>query len=261
MGFAIVFTPQEFFRLDDGERVKIRHDHGFLDDGKGGIDETKRISPSVRDRLAEVTWHLKLFGARMFRSDLQDAVALYGHYLGGTGTPYRIDLNRYFVNDPSGRTAYTKIVDTMVEAVLDHYRETRDTHFKLRSDVIPVREACGVPAGLTCLPYPKTENWQKTLGAFALFAWVEASIRSQPKGAEYYLRVRIEAEDRYNFNPGQHDLATKIPDSANGRFQLTGQAREFMVRGRLEQGIVLQTSGDAIVSRRTLDPSERPPAW
>jgi hypothetical protein len=35
------------------------------------------------------------------------------------------------------------------------------------------------------------------------------------------------AEDRYNFNPGAQDMATGIPDSDNGVFELTGLGKQF----------------------------------
>ena len=39
--------------------------------------------------------------------------------------------------------------------------------------------------------------------------------------------MTLHAEDRYNFNPGQQDIATGIPDSANGTFEITGLGRQF----------------------------------
>ncbi len=40
--------------------------------------------------------------------------------------------------------------------------------------------------------------------------------------------MTLHAEDRYNFNPGATDIATGIPDSANGVFELTGLAKQYM---------------------------------
>lgn len=45
--------------------------------------------------------------------------------------------------------------------------------------------------------------------------------------------ITIHAEDRYNFNPGAKDIATGIPDSANGRFELCGLAHQYMNYGRV----------------------------
>lgn len=38
----------------------------------------------------------------------------------------------------------------------------------------------------------------------------------------------LHAEDRYNFNPGAHDIKTGIPDAANGVFEVTGLAQQYM---------------------------------
>ena len=35
-------------------------------------------------------------------------------------------------------------------------------------------------------------------------------------------------KDMYNFNPGAADIVTGTPDSANGRFEITGLANEYL---------------------------------
>lgn len=37
----------------------------------------------------------------------------------------------------------------------------------------------------------------------------------------------LHAEDRYNFNPDNEDITTGIPDSANGRFEVTGLGHQY----------------------------------
>jgi hypothetical protein len=37
----------------------------------------------------------------------------------------------------------------------------------------------------------------------------------------------LHAEDRYNFNPGMADIATGIPDDANGVFEVTGLGAQY----------------------------------
>lgn len=45
----------------------------------------------------------------------------------------------------------------------------------------------------------------------------------------------IHAEDRYNFNPGAADIATGIPDSANGRFEMTGLGCQYENYGTVQR--------------------------
>ena len=47
----------------------------------------------------------------------------------------------------------------------------------------------------------------------------------------------LHAEDRYNFNPGQHDIVTLIPDSDNGVFEITGLGTQFTQTSELKRRI------------------------
>jgi hypothetical protein len=47
----------------------------------------------------------------------------------------------------------------------------------------------------------------------------------------------IEAEDYYNFNPGQADIATGALDADNGRFEVLGWAKGFYSRGTLKREV------------------------
>jgi hypothetical protein len=39
--------------------------------------------------------------------------------------------------------------------------------------------------------------------------------------------MNLNAEDRYNFNPGMKDLTTGIEDDENGKFERTGLGHQF----------------------------------
>lgn len=47
--------------------------------------------------------------------------------------------------------------------------------------------------------------------------------------------VSLTGEDRYNFNPHQHDVATGAPDNDNGRFTEIGWAKPFDTHGSLPE--------------------------
>jgi hypothetical protein len=90
---------------------------------------------------------------------------------------------------------------------------------------------CGsdVPVLEDLFPYAATENWQKALGAHSI--WLSGHVTVSPGLAgelEYVATMTLHAEDRYNFNPGAKDIKTGIPDSANGRFEVTGLAKQYM---------------------------------
>ena len=44
---------------------------------------------------------------------------------------------------------------------------------------------------------------------------------------KFKLIMTLHAEDRYNFDPGKADIATAIPDSANGVFEITGLGHQY----------------------------------
>jgi hypothetical protein len=50
----------------------------------------------------------------------------------------------------------------------------------------------------------------------------------------------IHVEDMYNFNPGQSDIATGIPDSDNGRFEVTGLGRQYLNYSQLKRQVSWQ---------------------
>ena len=243
----------------------IHHDHGFLDDGHGNIDETLRQDPTWADRLERVKWIAKLEGAELLRPDLVDGTAAYRHFLFGNGAERDVQYGRFLANDSSGRTVLASAMeDTRQAAIQRHDQDlagaspSEGTHtYQIRTDTI------SVTAGDARYPYPATENWQKALGAHSL--WIEASVtvtvtRLRDAGSEplpggvpaegsgsstasgpptfsrhFHIEMTIHAEDMYNFNPGAADIATGTPDAANGRFEITGLGHEYLNRGTFSQ--------------------------
>ena len=49
--------------------------------------------------------------------------------------------------------------------------------------------------------------------------------------------MTLHAEDRYNFNPENADIATGVLDAENGRFELCGLAKEFLREATLKRTI------------------------
>jgi hypothetical protein len=202
------------YRVGPPERPPIHEDNGFL-------DTFLPQAPTASDRLALAEWRAKLEAAEAFRPDLADATAAYRHFLYGLGKDRSFSYERYVHNDSSGKQALQSILDDLkyqVE-VIGHNRD----RFQVTSDAY----AIGGPD--PAFPYPATENWQKAIGAH--YAWVsaEVAVHTDPDDLRdvFEATVTIHAEDKYNFNPGAQDIATGIPDSANGRFEITGLAHQY----------------------------------
>jgi hypothetical protein len=218
-------------------RPDIHFDHGFLDDGQGHIDESKRRAPTVSDILSREKWAAKLMAAELARPDLSEATTAYDHFLDASGTDLIFSYDDYVGGDRAGAcTLASALEDIRAGAVeLHENRGMKDDSFVVQTGAISV--GAFVKDSVTKqwkaenprYPYPGTENWQKAIGAHAI--WLDASVRVDTQAApgrrKFVLQFTLHAEDRYNFNPGMTDLATGTPDAENGQFELSGLAKEF----------------------------------
>lgn len=75
----------------------------------------------------------------------------------------------------------------------------------------------------------------------------------------FSLEMVLHAEDRYNFNPGQQDIATGIADSANGRFEITGLGHQFTQTSTLRRAVAWSGYSLGVASAGGSDSRERQP--
>ena len=210
-------------------RPPILHDNGFL-------DKFPPEKPTAADRARYAEWATLLATAEAAQgvplvphNDLPDALAAYRHFLYGHGADRTFSYERYVQMDPSGRTTLANaILDARIgaEIVFRSRPATATRNFAITGSAI----ACGSddPDFADLFPYPETENWQKAIGAH--WIWLSALITAAVTLGvpTFHMVMTLHAEDRYNFNPGDHDIKTGIPDSANGRFEVTGLAMQYM---------------------------------
>lgn len=202
------------YRIGAPKRPDIKHDNGFL-------DKFATREPTLNDRAVLAKWKIMLQGAELFRNDLSDATAAYSHFLNGNGTDRTLDYERYIANDKSGAITIKSIIadaQKHIEIIGEHRED-----FEVTS-----KPYTPGPSGGAQFPTPSTENWQKAIGAH--FVWVSAQINLSLNASHqpvYSARLTFHVEDRYNFNPGQKDIATGIPDSENGRFEITGLGKQY----------------------------------
>jgi hypothetical protein len=229
------------FRRGTPHRPDIRHDHGFLDDGSGNIDPSRHEEPTFADRVSFSRWVAQLEAAELLRPDLVDATTAYRHFLFGGGAPRVINYERFVANDSSGERTLRSAMEDTVAAAIELHTELRPfTPTEQVSDDFQIfSEAVGAGGRNLRYPYPATENWQKAIGAH--YIWIEARVQVQmdPVASQRHfdIRMSLHVEDMYNFNPGAQDIATGTPDSANGRFEITGLGHEFLHTATLERSI------------------------
>lgn len=216
------------YRLGKPTRPAIQHDNGFL-------DKFPKRDATAEDYKQLAKWRAKLAGAELLcnqsefvrkqvdkcsGNDLTDATAAYRHFLDGKGKPRTVNYERYVTGDASGR----RLMFNLQTEFQYHMEKIGKDRLKFQVTSDPFFIGIGQYA-----PYPETENWQKAIGAHAI--WVSADVVAKvnlEKKIEYSAEVTIHMEDQYNFNPGSKDVKTKIADEENGRFELTGLGHQYM---------------------------------
>jgi len=96
-------------------------------------------------------------------------------------------------------------------------------------------EAITVGGADSRFAYPATEDWQKTIGGHSIWTGSNITITRLDDGrllAE--ANVTLNAEDRYNVNPNQQDIATGEPDMVRGVLEETGLAHQYTQTGSSE---------------------------
>jgi hypothetical protein len=235
-------------------RPAIKHDHGFLDDGAGNIDPSKRRAPTWEDYKLYAYWQLKLEGAQLLRPDLKDATDAYAHFLDATGTDLRVDYEGFLQDDASGKTVLKSAVEDTVAGALEIHDKKlsaappagdRQDNFTMTSEAIGVGDD-------TRYPYPATENWQKAIGGHVI--WIDAAVKVNIDKAAtkrtFEIKMNLHMEDMYNFNPGAQDIATGTPDAENGRFEVTGLGKEFLSKAEISRTITFSVSLAPVPDKR-----------
>lgn len=200
------------YEVGPPDRPHIEYDDDFPFESKKGEDD-------IGDRLSLAEWKAKLRGAQLLRTDLDDSLALYEHYLGASGDPMSVDYEEGYQEDASIR----QNVDSEIlasQAAVQQMIEDGQEDFSFTGP--PAKESA----------YPDTENWQKTLGGYQ--QWSSGDVEVDENGRARMV-ITVHAEDQYNFNAGQADIATGAPDSANGRFSELGWAQGFNVTGSVQR--------------------------
>jgi hypothetical protein len=178
-----------------------------------------------RDHLAKLEWMAKLRAGQL-RGDLPDGTRMYEHYWGNSGDPVTFDLGEAG-RDDANVSRNTQEEVNRARAAAEELIRNGNTDFDFTGDPSAARN------------YPDTENWAKAVGGYQQWSHGHVSV----DGDQVTMTVTVNAEDRYNFNRGQADIATGAGDNENGRFTEIGWARPFDVHGETTQ-TVTWTVGD-----------------
>lgn len=203
--------PVDGYQVGQPQRPSFHWDEDFA---------YNTASANPGDYLAAAEWQAKLAGAQLVRPDLADATAAYAHYWSNTGTPLQVNYAKAYREDSAVRSNVDSEIARTAAAV-DQMAAGGATAFSVTGPA----HAAG--------QYPVTENWQKTIGAYQ--QWSSADVKVE--GNQVTMTVTVHAEDHYNFNRGQSDIASGAPDNANGRFTELGWAKPFDTHGEITRTI------------------------
>lgn len=212
------------YKLGTAVRPPINHDKGF--------SAFPKRKPTLSDYWELFKWYSMTEVAEGLRSDLTDALAAYRHFHEGEGKKREFSYERYVCNDQSGRiTIRNAILDAQDAAINLWGNHEQSNQFKFTGPAIPCGSTLSKHTNLKRIfPYPATENWQKTIGAHTIWLSGDVTVNTNPiPGSlpEFKMCLVLHAEDQYNFNPDQNDIATGVPDSANGKFVVVGFAHGY----------------------------------
>lgn len=240
MGSGVVVNGT-VYEVRPYRKPTIRHDNGFLQNPNDPADpkpmptraptEAERAfhrSEVIQATGGEVASKLPFADKADKRLGLDHALPAYRHFLTGNGADRTFDYAAYLRDDPSGRaTAASAVADIRVAAdqlypTLDQKVGTRpgdSIRFQVQGDPTEAR-------------YPATEDWQKAIGGHTQWSSATVTVTRQKDGSlKAEADVTLRAEDRYNFNPGQKDIATGAPDAKRGVLEESGLAHQYTQRG------------------------------
>jgi hypothetical protein len=224
-----------------GERPEIDHDHGFLEGANGELDLSLMEEPTAQDYALLAACITVVETAELLRPDLVDGTSAVRHYLFGGGSDYPIDLDRFFAADQGGAIIEQSVIEDAQTGAMSVHSEHRmrdpenldngDCHLDFHAWQ-PV-----VVGGDARYPYPATENWQKAIGGFSMWGGgsFDVTVNETADERHFNVSLTIEMEDMYNFNPGQGDIASGVPDEVFGRLQVVGLGHEFLSVGSTER--------------------------
>lgn len=242
--------PVAQYAIGPPTRPNIRHDNGFL-------DTFSRRKPTVRDHVEYARWVSRLEGVEAIQgipftphNDLPDALAAYRHFLQGKGRDRVFSYERFVSSDPNGAVILSSaLLDARQGVELlynEHFAGQSPVHFQMSGSAIPIGNI-----RYPSFPYPKTENWQKAIGAHVIWISAEVDMERAHGSPSFTMLMTLHAEDRYNFNPGAADIASGIPDWANGIFEVTGLAHQYMNTSTINHKVVWSESNSTHSSTRS----------
>lgn len=247
------------YRVGSPTRPNIRHDNGFRQNPNDPNDPNPipTVSPSMRDRLFRASELAQADGANLLEGvripftdrdnnarprRLEDGIDAYRHFLTGNGADRTFSYDEYVSEDQSGRATLNNAISDTQRGAEQLYNQiiARDPSLAGKPITFNVTSGAIGVGSSNKYAYPETENWQKAIGGHSI--WNSATVTVTPPATaggkpQFSMNYTLHAEDRYNFNPGQADIATGAPDATRGRLEQVGLAHQYMNYATLNRDV------------------------
>ncbi len=264
------------YRIGDPARPDIRHDNGFLQNPNDANDPNPipTVAPSESDQdyydsqLSDVKWAQRADNFNVPFTDrddtarrLEDGIDAYRHFLEGNGADRTFSYDEFISEDSSGQTVLNNAIADTQHGAEELYNQMVAADPSLAGEPVTFNITSGAitVGGSDEYPYPDTENWQKAIGGHPI--WNSATVTVNPPSEaggepQFSMNYTLHAEDRYNFNPNQADIATGEPDSARGvQLERTGLAHQYTQYATAERNVTWM-QGDVSSTTQTENPNE-----
>ena len=191
-GDVTPYTTSGGFSTIEPDR-NIPWDNDFPHGSKAGQE-------TFQDRVNWAKWQVMLDGGRAIKN-IPDAADFYAHFRDNTGTPKTFDYERAYDEDAGVRNRVNARLNDSLQAANEAVNAGK-TETTLYSPATSEG------------PYPKTENWRKTIGGHTNYTTTKVEV----SGDTVTATVTVYARDKYN-----------------GRFEELGWAKSFETSGSLTQ--------------------------
>ncbi|NLX54423.1 MAG: hypothetical protein GXY58_04860 [Planctomycetaceae bacterium] len=200
------------YKIGTGPKPDIKWDNGFAYD--------PNAEWTWGDLYAWNKYGVLLRGAQV-RGHLPNGTRAYQHYRDKTGTDLWVNYDNAIADDGGIDNGF-KAELAGAQADIEREHDGKMQQFSVYSTSARLVNS-------------STEDWQKALGGHNI--WGTGTVTYDPAKCTYALKIAVDMEDFYNFNKGQADIATGLPDNENGRFEVFGWAKSFYSRGQVTRTI------------------------
>jgi hypothetical protein len=146
-----------------------------------------------------------------------EAAKAYANYRSNSGANILVDYQKAINDDALIKQKFDEEIASVLSAVQLMFGGSDFSFYSTKTRLVP---------GTT------TTNWRRALGGHRI--WSVGTVTYNQVLCQLQVDITTKMEDYYNFNPGQYDVTTGLPDNENCLFAQLGWAKPFYSRGSVQ---------------------------